>query len=158
MERTFRVITYQAAFQDGPAPLIREVLVPYALVAIGDPRGDEGLLENVYQFGQNEIQPVPDRHSISAGDVIELGKGEDRRWYRVKGLGFEEIKADDPFVRHLFAGERLIYDGGINPNKACIDDVPGAVCSDCGALPALGDGDTLCHVCRKFEIWCAEQG
>lgn len=45
------------------------------------------ILEGVFYYGQNDIQPLP-FPSVSVGDVIIL-RGKE---YRVESIGFEEIK------------------------------------------------------------------
>ena len=53
-------------------------------------RTREELLEAIYHYGQNDVQP--DRHccSVSVGDVIELPR--QAAFYRVTPEGFERVQ------------------------------------------------------------------
>jgi hypothetical protein len=64
---------------------IREVNVPEML---GDLTGDD-LLEQIYWFGQNDMQPQQ-HPSVSMGDVIEL----DSKYYLVMTEGFKELSTE----------------------------------------------------------------
>lgn len=67
-------------FQNG---VIREVDVPDA-----DLNGkQEHDLGKIFYYGQNDFQPLPDKVSVSAGDVIRY---QDKR-YLILFLGFEDI-------------------------------------------------------------------
>lgn len=48
-------------------------------------------LEIVYQYGQNDRQPIKDRCSVSCGDVIEL----DDKLYVVAVRGFRELSSQE---------------------------------------------------------------
>lgn len=60
------------------------------------------IAEAVFHYGQNEVQPVKDRYSVSVGDVILLNK----KTYAVASVGFVELdfelygellSSDDPY-------------------------------------------------------------
>lgn len=55
-------------------------------------RTREELLEAIFHYGQNDVQP--DRHccSVSVGDVIELPIGGQVVFYRVTSDGFERVQ------------------------------------------------------------------
>ena len=78
-----RVTVELWAFQDG---IERVVEIP-------DERAeaayDAALLNLVYHYGQNDVQPVADRCSVSMGDVIVLPDGS--RW----SVGFVGFEPDD---------------------------------------------------------------
>ena len=48
-------------------------------------------LEGVFHYGQNDFQPVPNRCSVSVGDVIELN-GE---YFAILAVGFRKITSKD---------------------------------------------------------------
>ena len=69
------------AFQDGA---VREVRI------LDEATGTEDSILNAnYHYGQNDIQPVPGRCSVSMGDVILL----DQDSYLVVALGFHKMFA-----------------------------------------------------------------
>lgn len=60
------------------------------------PTGDVmGTLEKVYYYGQNEVQPIADRCSVSVGDVIHLGAEK----YLVCPLGFYKL-TEQEYLAH----------------------------------------------------------
>ena len=69
------------AFQEGA---IREVNVPYEELA---PNDLDQNLEKIFYYGQNDFQPVKDRCSVSAGDVIRFNGMR----FEVAMFGFEEV-------------------------------------------------------------------
>jgi hypothetical protein len=71
------------AFQNG---VIREVRIPDEACGSADE-----MLNAVYHFGQNDIQPVEGRCSVSVGDVILL----DGERYLVMVCGFTKMSAQD---------------------------------------------------------------
>lgn len=95
------VKAYQTAFHRGDGPvLIRPIDIPDeridSISAEDLPGGmtvKDAILNMAFELGQNDFQPVPERYSVSVGDVIELfGKN-----YRVKGAGFVELElGEDP--------------------------------------------------------------
>jgi len=81
-----KVLAELHAYQSG---VLREIEIPEAEVIAAN--GDrEALLESAFYWGQNDVQPVERRCSLSVGDVIQI---EDAR-YRVLGLGFVELRGD----------------------------------------------------------------
>ncbi len=50
---------------------------------------EDGSLESVFHFGQNDFQPQP-RRSVSCGDIIRW----DGKRYLVMASGFREVPAD----------------------------------------------------------------
>ena len=54
--------------------------------------GRDELLEAVFHHGQNEVQPISNRCSVSVGDVIELPLGGQVVFYRVTREGFEMVR------------------------------------------------------------------
>jgi len=65
---------------------IRQVDVPRQVEA--EVRGDvQNLLNAIYQYGQNDIQPVVGIPSVSCGDLIYLEDG----YYLVASFGFRKI-------------------------------------------------------------------
>ena len=50
------------------------------------------LLEAIFYYGQNEVQPTSDCCSVSVGDVIELFLGNHVAFYRVTREGFEMVR------------------------------------------------------------------
>lgn len=81
------------AFQKGA---IRKISVPDELLC-GIPEKD---LEKVFYYGQNEVQPVARRCSLSVGDVIQY-KG---RKYQVKACGFEECSGKPRGLVETYTG------------------------------------------------------
>jgi len=75
------VIVEMWAYQDGA---IREVRIPDEATGTLD-----NMLNAAFHYGQNDIQPVPDRCSVSVGDVIVLDDGR----YLVAALGFKKLTA-----------------------------------------------------------------
>ena len=81
----------------------REVELPVGwTLTFDEVRSDLDLAEVVFHYGQNEVQPVKDRYSVSVGDVIFLGK----KTYAVASVGFVELdfelygellSSDDPY-------------------------------------------------------------
>ena len=62
------------------------------LVSVADkPRTREELLEVIFYYGQNDIQPAG-CCSVSVGDVIELPIGGQVVFYRVTPDGFERVQ------------------------------------------------------------------
>jgi hypothetical protein len=67
---------------------IRNVNVPDSQVFNGD---RDGLLEKVFHYGQNDFQPIPDRCSVSVGDVVLLNGVP----FICRPVGFEEITPEE---------------------------------------------------------------
>jgi len=89
---------YLTAFMKGE---IREVNVP-------DKECDGNYyqtLEKIYYWGQNEHQPIKNRYSVSAGDVIEYYGGH---LYMVLIAGFRKITREqlDEFKKMDFHGKQ----------------------------------------------------
>ena len=63
---------------------IRVVKVPEANVS----PDNDALLEQIFYFGQNDVQPVEGRYSVSVGDVVELDPGY---YFVVRAMGFAEM-------------------------------------------------------------------
>ena len=72
-----QVKVHMLAFMDGET----------RMVEIPDGTEEVDILDSVFRNGQNEVQPCPDRCSVSMGDVIEL----DGRYRVVSFGGFKEI-------------------------------------------------------------------
>lgn len=70
---------------------VREVEVPPVVYVGTEEEKTEALLDSVFYYGQNNVQPVEGICSVSMGDVIEL---DDGRLFVVKGLGFGEINKE----------------------------------------------------------------
>ena len=70
---------------------IRLVHVPNAPNANDYSNRDE-LLEAVFHYGQNDVQPINECCSVSVGDVIELPIGGQVVFYRVTREGFEMVR------------------------------------------------------------------
>ena len=71
------------AFQNG---VIREVTIPDA--AWMDAHSVFAQCELAFYYGQNEIQNVPGRCSVSVGDVVRIAPDS---LYRVEMVGFQKI-------------------------------------------------------------------
>lgn len=69
------------AFQNGA---VRDVEVPDEEI---DGASNTSLLDLVYHYGQNDIQPVKDRCSVSMGDVIVFDNEE----WKVEAFGFSVV-------------------------------------------------------------------
>lgn len=65
---------------------IRMVCVPNDKV-----RSRDELLEAVFYYGQNDFQPDTSSPSVSVGDVIEIGCGNQSAFYRVDSAGFTKV-------------------------------------------------------------------
>lgn len=70
---------------------VREVMVPDGEVPPLGREGVDELLEAVFRYGQNDVQPMPECYSLSVGDVIEL---DDGRRFVVGGFGFAPFDGD----------------------------------------------------------------
>lgn len=95
MGNTFKV--YLCAFQGG---VVRNVETPDIQVGGSVEDQTNKILSTAYHYGQNEIQNVPGRCSVSVGDIIELptppSGGQWRpRTYRVDSVGFSSITQDE---------------------------------------------------------------
>ena len=82
------VKAYQTAFHRGDGRvLVRPIEIPDG--EIPSDKETYAVLQLAFYYGQNDFQPVPERYSVSVGDVIELNDG---RKFRVMGAGFEELE------------------------------------------------------------------
>lgn len=96
------VLVHMLAFQAG---LIREVSIPgEALDTIGTSK--RAVLDLAFMYGQNDMQPVADRCSVSVGDVIE----HESEYHVVMPSGFLTI-TEEAFetYRYLDDVERKRY-------------------------------------------------
>jgi hypothetical protein len=66
---------------------IRPVTVPDPLDTI-NPMGRLGL---IFQYGQNDVQPIKGCCSVSMGDVIEM----DGKHWLILPVGFKELNAEE---------------------------------------------------------------
>ena len=84
-------------------PVIREVHLPEQLTD-----DKEQILEQVFQYGQNHIQPVPNCCSVSVCDCVLL----DNKYFLVDGSGFKEITKEkyEEMVEFLRASPENIYE------------------------------------------------
>ena len=57
-------------------------------------------LDQIFYYGQNDFQPVPNHCSVSVGDIIRL---EGKR-YRVEATGFAEVAELAPTVQGSLSG------------------------------------------------------
>ncbi len=53
------------------------------------------LLDLIFKYGQNEIQPVTGICSVSSGDVIEIQSPIQTHLYLVQTLGFEKLTPEE---------------------------------------------------------------
>lgn len=53
-----------------------------------------GLLDLIFQYGQNDFQPRP-HPSVSVGDVIDLGDDQRGRFWMVARVGFQNISKEE---------------------------------------------------------------
>ena len=85
---------YLTAFQDGAC---RRVRVPNADLCEWSRTKWEQYLDVIFHYGQNDVQNLWKRCSVSCGDVIEIEKGApsygDKHggYYLVKPVGFARI-------------------------------------------------------------------
>ena len=92
------------AFEDGN---IRHVIIP---ISEGIGQASESpywnnldthqKLDQIFYYGQNDFQPVPNHCSVSVGDIIRL---EGKR-YRVEATGFAEVAELAPTVQGSLSG------------------------------------------------------
>jgi len=80
---TYRVI------QRHPHLCFRNVNVP--LSAFEKASDVHALLELIFECGQNDFQPVPDRCSVSTGDVVVLHDGINNSMWKVEDFGFSDV-------------------------------------------------------------------
>lgn len=71
------------AFGEGQ---LRPVNVPDEVIA-GREKDTAFVLEKVFYFGQNDFQPLPDRYSVSVGDVALLNG----QFWVVRPMGWAEL-------------------------------------------------------------------
>jgi hypothetical protein len=57
-----------------------------------DYSGRDELLEAIFHYGQNEVQPIRECCSVSVDDVIELNIEGQAVFYRVARVGFEMVR------------------------------------------------------------------
>lgn len=60
------------------------------------------ILEFIFQYGQNDLQPIKNKRSVSSGDVIFFGD----KLYKVDNIGFSEITAEALWDEVTFQVER----------------------------------------------------
>lgn len=77
-----QMFAFQPEFCRRPVDVPQETYLNY---------GIRNLLDQIYHFGQNEIQPVEGICSVSTGDVIEIPMGDTIDFYLVQTLGFEKL-------------------------------------------------------------------
>lgn len=70
---------HMLAFMDGE---IREVDVPDTV-----DQSTDSVLELIFMYGQNDFQPLPDRCSVSMGDVAEV----DGQFFLCQAMGWKQL-------------------------------------------------------------------
>jgi hypothetical protein len=93
---------FQTAFHREGRVLVRPIVIPTedieSISAADLPEGGtvmDAILERAFYYGQNDFQPIPNRYSVSVGDVIEIPSSMaflGRRHFRVLGAGFQELE------------------------------------------------------------------
>ena len=51
----------------------------------------KSILELAFQYGQNDFQPVPNRRSVSVGDIVEITDKTETRYFKVESIGWSEV-------------------------------------------------------------------
>lgn len=91
-----------------PTP-IREVEVPEPVNEM------EGLLEQIFYYGQNDVQTKNNCYSVSMGDVIEINNNE---YYLILALGFHKINKNEfEAWKKVDRRDRLFTNDGHDFNK-----------------------------------------
>lgn len=68
-----------------------------------------GLLDLIFQYGQNDFQPRPHQTSVSVGDVIDLRDDARGRYWMVAPIGFQNISKEE-FDKYVSMDRRARQD------------------------------------------------
>lgn len=93
-----KIKAYLWEFQNG---IVRDIEIPGHELTEDSP--DSWLLDLAFKYGQNDFQPVPERCSVSVGDIIDLGE---RGLFRVAACGFERVEKNEPTDEQRWLMER----------------------------------------------------
>lgn len=81
-----KITSYQTAFHKEGAVKTRTIEIPDDEA---EGLNNNQLLDLAFRYGQNDFQPIPNRYSVSVGDIVELPDGSR---YKVENIGFSLVK------------------------------------------------------------------